>query len=93
MSQPTREEVQAFIDALRYGMKVSHAPAFLIAMAEGWLKQDALEKEIMRPTKQRNLSVEPLYCIGGCAFLAVGDPEKDGYWKCEKCGKEQDDIY
>lgn len=38
MSQPTREEVQAFIDALRYGMKVSHAPAFLIALAEGWLE-------------------------------------------------------
>ena len=38
MSQPTRKEVQAFIDALRYGMKVSHAPAFLIALAEGWME-------------------------------------------------------
>lgn len=38
MSQPTREEVQAFIDALRYGMKVGHKPEFLIAMAEGWLE-------------------------------------------------------
>lgn len=38
MSQPTRKEVQAFISALRYGMKVSHKPEFLIALAEGWLE-------------------------------------------------------
>jgi len=37
MTQPTREEVQAFIDALKYGMKVSHKPEFLIALAERWL--------------------------------------------------------
>ncbi len=40
MSQPTREEVQAFIDALKYGMKVSHKPEFLIALAEGWLESN-----------------------------------------------------
>lgn len=40
MTQPTREEVQAFIDALKYGMKVAHKPEFLIALAEGWLKQE-----------------------------------------------------
>ena len=38
MSQPTREEVESFISALRYGMKVSHKPEFLIALAEGWLE-------------------------------------------------------
>lgn len=39
MSQPSREEVESFIAALRYGMKVSHKPEFLIALAEGWLQQ------------------------------------------------------
>lgn len=38
MSEPTREEVEAFITALNYGMKVSHKPEFLIALAEGWIK-------------------------------------------------------
>lgn len=38
MSQPTREEVKTFILALRYDMKVSHKPEFLIALAEGWLE-------------------------------------------------------
>lgn len=38
MSQPTCEEVEAFIAALNYGMKVSHKPEFLIALAEGWLE-------------------------------------------------------
>lgn len=38
MSQPTHEEVETFIEALRYGMKVSHKPEFLIALAEGWLE-------------------------------------------------------
>lgn len=38
MSQPTREEVEAFITALNYGMKVTHKPEFLIALAEGWLE-------------------------------------------------------
>lgn len=38
MIQPTNEEVEAFINALRYGMKVSHKPEFLIVLAEGWLK-------------------------------------------------------
>lgn len=38
MNQPTREEVQVFIEALKHGMKVSHKPEFLIALAEGWLK-------------------------------------------------------
>lgn len=40
MSQPTREEVKTFIAALNYGMKVSHKPEFLIALAEGWLKNN-----------------------------------------------------
>ncbi len=43
MSQPTREEVEAFITALNYGMKVSHKPEFLIALAEGWLKKDTTD--------------------------------------------------
>lgn len=38
MSQPSREEVEAFIAALNYGMKVSHKPEFLIALAQGWLE-------------------------------------------------------
>lgn len=38
MSQPTCEEVEAFITALKYGMKVTHKPEFLIALAEGWLE-------------------------------------------------------
>lgn len=38
MTAPKREEVEAFIAALNYGMKVSHKPAFLIALAEGWLE-------------------------------------------------------
>lgn len=54
MNQPSREEVESFITALNYGMKVSHKPEFLIALAEGWLKQHAVEKETMRPTKARN---------------------------------------
>lgn len=45
MSHPTREEVEAFINALRYGMKVSHKPEFLIAMAEGWLKSKEPDRE------------------------------------------------
>lgn len=40
MSQPTREEVQAFIDALKYGMKVTHKPEFLIALAEAWIGKE-----------------------------------------------------
>ena len=39
MTAPKREEVEAFIAALNYGMKVSHKPEFLIALAEGWLKE------------------------------------------------------
>ena len=42
MSQPTREEVKTFILALRYGMKVTHKPDFLIALAEGWLANEKL---------------------------------------------------
>lgn len=38
MNQPTRDEVEAFIAALNYGMKVTHKPEFLIALAEGWLE-------------------------------------------------------
>lgn len=40
MTAPKREEVESFIAALRYGMKVSHKPEFLIALAEGWLAQN-----------------------------------------------------
>lgn len=45
MSQPTREEVEAFITALNYGMKVQHKPEFLIALAKGWLENNT-HKEI-----------------------------------------------
>lgn len=45
MNQPTREEVEAFINALRYGMKVTHKPEFLIALAEGWLENQKPDKE------------------------------------------------
>ena len=92
MSEPTIEEVEAFITALNYGMKVTHKPGFLIALAEGWLKQHDIEKEIMRPTKARNTRTERIGCLDGCEFVAIGDPDKNGYWKCAKCGKEQKDI-
>lgn len=45
MSQPTREEVESFIAALNYGMKVSHKPKFLIALAEGWLESQKPKTE------------------------------------------------
>ncbi len=45
MNQPTREEVEAFINALRYGMKVTHKPEFLIALAEGWLENQKPDKD------------------------------------------------
>lgn len=45
MTQPTREEVEAFISALRYGIKVSHKPEFLIALAEGWLEHRKLRTD------------------------------------------------
>lgn len=92
MSQPTREEVQAFIDALKYGMKVSHKPEFLIALAEGWLKQQCTEKEVMRPTKARIAQAQRVRCLEECDFVSVNMLGKEPYWKCVKCGKEQDDI-
>lgn len=45
MSKPTRKEVEAFLTALRYGMKVSHKPQFLIALAEGWLENNSTKQE------------------------------------------------
>lgn len=58
MSQPTREEVEAFITALNYGMKVQHKPEFLIALAEGWLtKDDAIKsnEEFDKSTKDAEI--------------------------------------
>lgn len=51
MSEPTREEVEAFLTALRYGMKVSHKPEFLIALAEGYYKH--LETETAHDANER----------------------------------------
>lgn len=50
MNQPTRKEVEAFIAALSYGMKVSHKPAFLIALAEGWLKTQSAALLVLAST-------------------------------------------
>ena len=75
MSNPTREEVQAFIDALRYGMKVSHAPAFLIALAEGWLSQ--------HPKAHTDLDS---FCSH--EWFSDGlDTQLQVQFKCAKCGE------
>lgn len=75
MSQPTREEVQAFIDALKYGMKVAHKPEFLIALAEGWLESN----EDVLTEKQKI-----------CDHVLCTAAEGGGYIYryCKKCGIE-----
>lgn len=78
MSQPTREEVKTFILALRYGMKVTHKPDFLIALAEGWLKEnDRPETREEKVARIKNCTHE---------WIAPG-PEDDLNIraKCKKC--------
>lgn len=39
--KPTREEVETFLQALNYGMKVEYKKDFMIALAEAWLREEA----------------------------------------------------
>lgn len=92
MIQPTREEVEAFITALNYGMKVSHKPEFLIALAEGWLKQHSNSEEKTIPVREGVLATEKTECSYGCNFtprLALGGEIR---WLCANCGKEKEFI-
>lgn len=80
MSEPTREEVQHFLKALQYGMKVTHKPEFLMALAEGWLHNNSVQTEVMRPTRSRQ---EMAYCDH------QWEPVSESWKECTQCGKEE----
>jgi len=79
--KPTREEVETFLQALNYGMKVECKKDFMIALAEAWLNMDSNKVDKVLDT--------PPPDAGSCEhYFCAEVPDNRSMCLCLTCGAE-----